>query len=356
MLTGDLGQAVADLTASLKVVRRGTALALGQRPHSYLVLAQYLAGQWDDALLAAEQALSAASIHSYRHELPLLHLALGCVPAGRGAADEAERHARLAEEIATSLDYAQERTYAAMARALICQASGDYLGMADALGYWRDASALDGRSRRDSALWRPLLAEGLIGSGQTESAVTVLAQLRADNGQAVYLQPALAWLEGGLAELQSRPEEAHRIYQSGEDTASAQSPFYMARLLLAHGRLLRRMGQRRLAIERLRGAKDLLVALRAVPFIGQADEELVACDLPADPVNQQQGAAALTSRETEVAHLVGKGMSNPEIAAELFISRKAVEYHLGNIYAKFGMRGRKQLRSFVAGWRQPATI
>ena len=41
----------------------------------------------------------------------------------------------------------------------------------------------------------------------------------------------------------------------------------------------------------------------------------------------------LTSRETEVAHLVGKGLSNPEVATELFISRKAVEYHLGNIYA-----------------------
>jgi Bacterial regulatory proteins, luxR family len=37
-------------------------------------------------------------------------------------------------------------------------------------------------------------------------------------------------------------------------------------------------------------------------------------------------------RQTEVAHLVGKGLSNPEVAAELFISRKAVEYHLGNIY------------------------
>ena len=62
---------------------------------------------------------------------------------------------------------------------------------------------------------------------------------------------------------------------------------------------------------------------------------------------------ALTSRETEVAHLVGKGLSNPEVAAELFISRKAVEYHLGNIYAKCGLQGRQQLRRFVEQWRQP---
>jgi DNA-binding NarL/FixJ family response regulator len=71
---------------------------------------------------------------------------------------------------------------------------------------------------------------------------------------------------------------------------------------------------------------------------------------------QRQPGSALTSRETEVAHLVGKGLSNPEIAAELFISRKAVEYHLGNIYAKCGVRGRQQLRRFVGQWRQPATI
>ncbi len=60
------------------------------------------------------------------------------MPAGRGEAEEAERHAALAEEAAASLDYGQERLYAAMARALVCQASGDYLGMADALGHWQD--------------------------------------------------------------------------------------------------------------------------------------------------------------------------------------------------------------------------
>jgi len=355
LMAGDLGEAVADLTASLKMVRRGAALALGQRAYGFLALAHYLAGDWDDALLSADQGLSAAVIHPYRHELPLLHLAAGCVPAGRGAAEEAGRHARLAEEVAASLDYGQEQLYAAMARALVGQAAGDYLAMADALGRWRDDADLDGRSRRDAVLWRPLLAEGLIGSGQAEPAAAVLAQLRVGR-QAGYLQPALAWLDGWLAELQGRPEEAQRIYQRGEDTASTQSPFYTARLLLAHGRLLRRTGQRHPAVERLRRANDLYLALRAAPFIAQAEQELAACHLPADPTRKQPQALALTSRETEVAHLVGKGLSNPEIAAELFISRKAVEYHLGNIYAKCGLRGRQQLRRFVGQWRQPTAV
>ncbi len=356
LAAGDLSQAVADLTASLKMVRRGATLALGQRTYGYLALAQYLAGEWDDTLLTAEQGLSVAAIRARRFDLPLLYLAAACVPAGQGRAEEAERHVRLAEEVEASLDYGQERLYAAMARALMCQASGDYLGMADALGYWRDDAALDGRSRRDALLWRPLLAEGLVGSGQAEQAAAVLARLRADHGQVAYLRPALAWLDGWLAELQGSAEEAQRIYQRGEDTAGTQSPFYAARLLLAHGRLLRRTGQRRAAVEHLRRANDLYLALRAVPFIAQTEEELAACRLPADPAKKQRPILALTSRETEVAHLVGKGLSNPEIAAELFISRKAVEYHLGNIYAKCGLQGRQQLRRFVEQWRQPATI
>jgi len=95
--------------------------------------------------------------------------------------------------------------------------------------------------------------------------------------------------------------------------------------------------------------------LRAAPFIARTEQELAACNLPADPV-RKQSALALTSRETEVAHLVGKGLSNPEIAAELFISRKAVEYHLGNIYAKCGLQGRQELRRFVGQWRQPTAV
>ena len=57
-----------------------------------------------------------------------------------------------------------------------------------------------------------------------------------------------------------------------------------------------------------------------------------------------------------MAYLVGKGLSNPEIAAELFITPKAVEYHLGNIYAKLGLKGRHELRRFLDDARQPASV
>jgi DNA-binding CsgD family transcriptional regulator len=355
LLGGELDQAVTDMAASLRLARRGATLTLGLRSYFYLALAQYLAGAWDDVLLTAEQGFSAASIHARRYELPLLHLAACCVPAGRGVADEAERHARLAEEAAASLDYGQERLYAAMARALVCQASGDYLGMADALGHWRDEAALDGRSRVYAVLWRPLLAEGLVGSGQVDQAAAVLDQLRADGGQVSYLWPALAWLDGWLAEQRGAPEAARETYQHGEDAAGPQSPVYTGRLLLAHGRLLRRTGNRKEAIERLRRASALFEGLRAAPFIARTEEELAACHLPGNPA-KKQSVLALTSRETEVAHLVGKGMSNPEVAAELFISRKAVEYHLGNIYAKCGLQGRQELRRFVEQWREPTTV
>ena len=96
---------------------------------------------------------------------------------------------------------------------------------------------MDGRSRLYAVLWRPLLAEGLIGSGQATRAAAVLDLLRAHSGQVSYLAPALAWLDGWLTELHGAPEQALRIYQRGEDTASTESPVYTARLLLAHGRL-----------------------------------------------------------------------------------------------------------------------
>ena len=84
LVAGDLSHAVSDMTASLRLARRGATLTLGLRAYFYLALAQYLAGAWDDVLLTAEQGFSAAAIHSRRYELPLLHLAACCVPGRPG--------------------------------------------------------------------------------------------------------------------------------------------------------------------------------------------------------------------------------------------------------------------------------
>ncbi len=356
LLAGTLPAAVADLSAAVRMVRNGATFTLGVRAYPYLALAQYLAGSWDDALLTSEQGLSAAAIHPRRFELPLLHLAAGCVPAGRGAKEPTEYHTRMAEEAAANLDYGQERLYAGMAIALVGQAAGDYEGMVDALGPWLDEEIVDGRSRTYGVLWRPLLVEGLVGSGRLEAAEVSLERLRERADGVTYLEPALAWLEGWLAEEQGAPDRARQIYQASEDAAGYDSPVYTARLFLAHGRLLRRTGNRRDAVDRLRRANDLYSALGALPFVTRTEEELAGCGLPRETKKKRRSVLEMTDREAEVAHLVGQRMTNAEIASELFITPKAVEYHLGNIYAKLGLKGRQQLRDFLAESRRPTAV
>jgi DNA-binding CsgD family transcriptional regulator len=238
-------------------------------------------------------------------------------------------------------------------RALVCQAAGDYAGLAAALGHWQDESLLDGRSRVYGVLWRPLLVEGLIGAGQLGEATVALSRLQAQGAGVAFLRPALAWLAGWLAEQHGDPRAALASYTQGESPGTGDSPVYAARLLLAHGRLLRRTGQRRQAVEPLRRARALYARLRAAPFAAQAEQELAECGLPRNR-GPQRSPLAMTSRETEVAHLVSRGLTSKEVAAELFITPKAVGYHLGNIYAKLGLSGRQQLRQALRSAQQQA--
>jgi DNA-binding NarL/FixJ family response regulator len=60
-----------------------------------------------------------------------------------------------------------------------------------------------------------------------------------------------------------------------------------------------------------------------------------------------RGSGTLTAREEEVLALLGQGLSNMDIAARLYISRRTAEHHVSNILAKLGLGSRAEATAFA---------
>nr|WP_277602072.1 helix-turn-helix transcriptional regulator [Nocardioides sp. KC13] len=81
-------------------------------------------------------------------------------------------------------------------------------------------------------------------------------------------------------------------------------------------------------------------------YVDAAERELRAGGVRAP--RGQRGPVDLTPQEETVAEMVASGLSNREVAAQLFVSPKTVQYHLTRIYAKLGVRSRTELAAMAA--------
>ena len=79
------------------------------------------------------------------------------------------------------------------------------------------------------------------------------------------------------------------------------------------------------------------------------DQGTVAAARPAPAAAAADGVFELSARELEVARLVADGLSNPAIAAALFVSVATVKTHVSPILAKLGLDSHTQLARWVAG-------
>ena len=116
----------------------------------------------------------------------------------------------------------------------------------------------------------------------------------------------------------------------------------LARAQLLYGEWLRRAGRRVEAREQLRDAHAFLTESGVDAFAERARRELAATGetVRKRTVDTQQD---FTSQELHIARLAAQGLTNPEIGAQLFISPRTVEWHLGKVFGKLGITARRHL-------------
>jgi ATP/maltotriose-dependent transcriptional regulator MalT len=340
--SGQERPAAANLSAVLRDAPTGLLLQGRLMFQTGLAEALYRMGDWDGAASQAELAISLAEDAGIQLGLGNTYGVASYVSAGRGLWELAESQLAIASSSAEMLPWWGSRAYAAVARATVAQAHGDYPAMHRALQEFDDHSVRDRVDGLGSPAWRALRIEALLGLGRLDAAGDQLRELQDRTRQAPgWASLESVRLEAWLAELRQNASAAQQAYERGLTLAvELPATLVRARLETGYGRFLLTHGERRPALDLLRSAHEKLERIRATPFLAVCDALLQTAGLrPAS-----MGAPLdFTHQELAVARLVAAGRTNSEVGRELFITSRTVAFHLSNIYAKAGIASRREL-------------
>jgi DNA-binding CsgD family transcriptional regulator/tetratricopeptide (TPR) repeat protein len=318
----------------VRVAHEAGALTELRMAYSAGALVHLLAGDFTDAasLVAEAESVTVAMGSG----IAVLHAALA-LAALRGREAEAAVLIELATEDVQRRGSGQGLSLIHWAIAVLCNGLGRY---EQALAAAQQASE-DSQAQLISNWAIAELIEAATRTGMSERAVGALDRL-SEMTRASGTDWALG-IEARSRALITEGENAEVFYREAIDRLGrAGLRLELARAQLLYGEWLRRRRRSHDARERLRSAYETFDSIGAEAFAARARTELHATGGRA---RERTVAAtdALTPQEALIARLAGRGASNPQIAAQLFISRATVAYHLRKVFVKLGVTSRDQL-------------
>jgi DNA-binding CsgD family transcriptional regulator len=349
LVDGDLAGARADLAAVAGTARELGILNTAAFAFATLSRADYLAGDWDDAVLHAERAMAVNDESELGFTQAMVFSIAALVPAARGEWAVAE--AILGGPAAGQPgDYERSVLALAVSRARLAESRGDAGGVLAALAPVPRFPFRDAVEEPGFWSWADLYAEALVATGRVAEADALLVpheERAAQRGRRSAIA-RLARARGRVEAAAGRSARAEEAFQRAVAAAEeAAFPFERAKVELAAGQFLRRAGQRSRAVGLLRSAHDTFAGLGAAPWSDRCATELAGSGLR-PRARRDRDRAALTSQELVVARLAAANRTNREIAAELVVSVKTVEYHLRNAFQKLGVVRRRELAGRLA--------
>jgi DNA-binding CsgD family transcriptional regulator len=297
------------------------------------------AGQWDDALAVLE---TAAGLRAADYVPVFLHGQAALIAGHRDDQAMAEEH--LAALRDQRLDSAQHRAaayYLLQARAQAAEQAGQPQEAAAVLAQCLHPGFAEDMT--DRYLLLPGLTRVALAVGDASTAAAA-AQAAADEAEREPMAARTAAADHcrGLVAGDPEPVLAAACYHE-----SAGRPFDRAQALEDAAVLLAGTGNEPAARRAFGEAARLYAGLGAAWDLRRADTRLRRYGIRRGRGGRRPGSAqgwdALTPTEIKIARLVASGRSNPDIAAELFLSRNTVQTHVSHILSKLGAHSRAEI-------------
>jgi ATP/maltotriose-dependent transcriptional regulator MalT len=336
---------------------------------AHLSDAHFRRGDWDAALTHAQLATALAQDTDRPLDLARAHARAAQVLACRGQWPAAQAHVNAARAAAERLPLVYAVATAPPPAAALAHARGDLAGVLRATEPVHATGLVEAGGRPGIFNWRALEADALTGLGRLDDAEARLDEFeaaipRARLGSAALASAALesaalasaalasaalalARARGNLAVATGDATAAEAAFtRAHEIEPDVPMPFEHARLSLDDGRRLAAAQDRPAAVAQLERAHRLFSDLGADPYLQACAAELAALQVSAATSSPAE-RLGLSRAELAVARLVATGLTNKEVASELFVSVKTVEYHLRNSYIKLDITSRRALAALL---------